>query len=280
MTIDRGLYLLRYVTTTSPQAAPLVHVRASYGSEDLLQFLAAPGGPATSLSRPGTALVIRAEAPANLQITVQATTPGNLDAELRLEPVDGTQKDGIQKQEQTFGGTSPVPATRRDLEVIAHVSRRGDLSAGPGQWIAGPDAPTPIEGLAARWSGRAQDLEYQCLVEGSASWSEWTGGGRFVGTRGEHRGLTGLRVRLTGDGPCVLRASALFLGATVTETSGPSIELRSASGRDPLVGLCLEIQEASSTMSRPAPMPIADRPAPEPERRGRVRVFRAGGENH
>jgi len=181
-------------------------------------------------------------------------------------------------------GAAGMPA----VELMGHVSRRGDLLVTDGAWVAGPDSPAPIEGLEMRLAGAAGglSLEYQVQVGGGGgSWTNWMPGG-FAGTRGQARPLLGARLRLVGAQAAQfqIEAEALFLGASVKRLKGHLVEIVSDSGVDPMVGLRLALappaqasqpaRNAPSPRVTPAPATQASTTAP---RSGRVRVFRSAG---
>jgi hypothetical protein len=157
---------------------------------------------------------------------------------------------------------------------MAHVARRGDISANSGEWIAGPTKPATLEGVQITWnapSGLA--LEYQVLASGAGGrWSIWVSSGEFAGTRGRSLPLTGVRLRLSGAGADAyqLRGQALFLGSSVMTQEGREIELVSMTGIDPLVGLRLEVGISSSHRSEAAAVQPRAEQVPA---RSRIRVF-------
>ena len=120
----------------------------------------------------------------------------------------------------------------------------------------------PIEGMQLDFGPDGPAVEYQVCIAGEG-WTPWLSAGEFAGSRGRSRALTGLRLRLTPDQDAVVDVEALFLGSPIMLRSGPSVELISASGVDPLIGLRVlppqpsklaqgrAIQAASSSDSRP-----------------------------
>ncbi|WP_177302925.1 hypothetical protein [Methylobacterium sp. 174MFSha1.1] len=151
-----------------------------------------------------------------------------------------------------------------------------------GVWIAGPDAPAPIEGVAVRVGDTRSDLrlEYQVLVGGAnGGWTAWTTGD-YAGTKGQARPLLGIRMRLSGGAAraVTLAVDALFLGATVEAARGDHVELLSGAGVDPLVGLKIALVPVPSGTDPGKNSLVQSRPAQQAESRaGRVRVFRASG---
>ncbi|MCJ2133993.1 hypothetical protein MKK69_07925 [Methylobacterium sp. J-026] len=278
--LETGLYVLRYVQAPTAHGAPHVFVRPSPGSEDVVEVISPPGERPGSISAPGGCVVVRAERASSLHVTISsALASGGAEAELRLESLAGAARPGASVQGTAQPSVQPPtvapPAPR--LDVMGHVSRRGDVRVGDGRWVAGPESPAPIEGLEVglldRTSGLA--LEYQVQVGGpGGAWTPWMTGG-FAGTRGQARALLGARLRLVGARASQFQidAEALFLGATVMRLKGQAIEVISGSGVDPLVGLKLLVAAAN-----PVPQRSADAPAASPQsaaRAGRVRVFRS-----
>ena len=88
------------------------------------------------------------------------------------------------------------------LELLAHVARVGDIRVSAGQWIAGPESPAQIEGLAVKWRDRPRDLDLKYAVRvgrGTSTLMRANGDGSFVGTRGQARPLTEVRFELGGQ---------------------------------------------------------------------------------
>lgn len=276
--VEKGLYVLRYVQSSTRTAAPSVLVRPALGSSGFIEIVAAPHCPPGVIEGPGGCVVVRAERPGQLEVTVQSAR-GSDEAELRLDLLSRANDVG---GEPKFEVSATQQSMAARLQVVGHVSRRGDVTAADGAWIAGPDAPAPIEGLTAVLLGVNADLrlEYQVQVGGQGGAStEWLMAGQYAGTKGGFRPLVAVRVRLSGRDASryALKAEALFLGAMVQKAQGQQIELSSTSKIDPLVGLKLALVEARSEADDSVE-PIAIPPAGSSEKRaGRVRVFRASG---
>lgn len=292
--LQRGLFVLRYVRSSKAGPAPTVLVQPAMESQGVIEVISAPGDRQGVISSPGGCLVVRAERAGTLQVTVQALAGVSApEAELRLEPLQTGEPERSDftaarpREVEPFRGGEPAgrglrgSAIRRpQLEVLGHVSRRGDVLVGAGEWIAGPDAPAPIEGIALRaLEPLGATIEYQALIGGpGAAWTRWTAEA-FAGTRGKFGTLTGLRLRLTGPGASAFQfeAEALFLGSATVHRRGREVELSSYSGADPLVGLKVAVISEETQVS-PATARAAEVPDPESEQRlGRVRVFRATG---
>lgn len=272
--VPRGLYVLRYTRSTATKP-PRVHLQSAPGHQaHLLSFLTHPDLPQAQLEQPGEAIAIASEGFAKLQITVEGRDrDGSTDAHLDLEPLApasgaGAVISGVARQER-------FPAAV--LSLLGHVSRRGDVLASSGEWLAGPLAPAPIEGVELRLAGApAGWVECQVLASGERDWSPWRPTGTFLGTRGRARAIIGLRVRMNAaSSGQILDGSALFLGSAIDRRQGRSLEFISPARRDPLIGLSLGLQNERNATAD-ARVDPAERPPEAP--RGKVRVFRAGHE--
>ena len=78
-------------------------------------------------------------------------------------------------------------------------------------------------------------------------WLDSRAAGKFIGTRQRALPLAGLRMRLSGPASDAheISANALFLGSPVVSRHGRDIEIVSAAGVDPLVGLRFELVSAT-----------------------------------
>jgi hypothetical protein len=100
-----------------------------------------------------------------------------------------------------------------DLSIVAHVGGSGDVrgdsgfvrAAGPRQNIQGfvLDGPSEVREV----------LQYRARLD-DGSWTDWVPNGRFAGTRGQARDLTGFSVRLSGGALSAvgIQAIGLFRG--------------------------------------------------------------------
>ena len=241
MVVDSGLYVLRYVDTRSSEHCPFVKIRP----EDThgITFMAAPGGLADTLAAPGDCVVVRAETSGALHLTVSSIVDGgSLDAELKLERIATQQRTPV----AAFPHAVQLDAPEPDIRVLAHVSRRGDVTLGPDEWIGGPDLPLAIEGLAVNWVNKPANvtLGYSATIRYANQHRVVQGtAGEFAGTRGKAAPLVGLELSLDGPGAGAfqLKVDALFLGAAILSKTGDTISLTGPSGQEPLVGLRLSI---------------------------------------
>jgi hypothetical protein len=161
-----GLYILRYASAGTANDCPFVTVTPSPRDGRGISLISVPGGSDTDLAAPGDCMVVKAERPGALDLTVSATrTFGSLEAELRLERIECGR---------TVPASHPLPRTSqkpdlasvREVSILAHVARRGDVVCGQGEWICGPDHPLPIEGLEIQWLNKPPrvDIRYTATV--------------------------------------------------------------------------------------------------------------------
>ncbi len=251
--LTRGLHVVRYASSAAGTDAPVAVVRAAEGSEPLIDMLSAPGADPGRLERPGDCLVVRAQGPAKLEIGLRRSSPsGSLDGSFQID-ILATAKDGVEAVQGA--GARPVeapPVPRGEdvkFSILGHVAMRGDVNLREGEWVAGPEAPAPVEGVSFSSSDRERlAIETQILVVGAPRWSVWVGDGGYAGTRGRGRALSGIRLRLVGADAAKyeLAAEALFLGAMVQAKTGRQLEFVGSAGSDPLVGLKVNAKRAEA----------------------------------
>ncbi len=269
---------------TRRNAAPAVRVAPQNAAE--VELIAWPDASSHELRAPGDGLVIRALRDTTIIFEVMpAYEGGSVDAELQLEPVSRLAHAGFSRGEAT--AAPPVPTRQAiavdDIEILAHVSRRGDVVIPAGEWICGPDYPMAIEGLEVRWPRRPTGLEIVTTVSVSKNGIRHLPAsvtGDFAGTRGRAAPIVSVEFSLTGERAqaFALRADALFLGASVQSRSGRSISLTGPTGREPLVGLRLsvvtqEVYESNRGEPR-AKVQEQARAGSNWSSAGRIRVFR------
>jgi len=299
--VSRGLLVVRYASCGAASDFPAAIVRPVAAFDRVVEVISAPGAQQGLLEKPGDCVVVRAHDAARLEIGLRRSSPsGTLDASIQVE-VLGTGKppeaalDGVRTVAgpaktatisdfgAPVGTAAPAPsatptptivaaAAKPGLSFVAHVAMRGDVEVSEDQWMAGPTAPAPIEGIVLRSSDPTQlAIETQVLVAGAQKWSDWVGSGSYAGTRGRGLPLIALRLRLSGAGAAQkeIYADALFLGAVAVAKTGRQIEFVSPTGSDPLVGLKLGVR----TVEKP---PVAQQSdGPWRDRGSRVRVFRS-----
>lgn len=276
--VEPGLYILRYASGATARVSPLVEVACDPRAQQFVTIISDPRVAGGMLSGPGTALVVRAVASATLRLAVRASEPGgSLEARITLEAVSravGSSAPAADLDGRApFGAEPIVPApgamASTAVQILGHLARRGDVRVGSGEWLGGPAAPLPIEGVAVAGVPSSLGLEYQ-VRSGvrKVQWSPWVPAGSFAGSRGRAIPLLGIRFRLGSTG-AELRAEALFLGSPVVSRSGAEVELVGLSDRDPMVGLSLSLSDAELKYVGEISSVTRDAAA-------RVRVFRAG----
>jgi hypothetical protein len=162
------------------------------------------------------------------------------------------------------------------MRILGHVTGIGDVWVKSGEWIAGPSAPSRIEGISIDWPDKPADFEIHYAVK-TAKPQAISGRtmelGSFAGTRGKAMPLVSLMFELAGAAADdhQLTVEAIFLGAPATRMTGKRIVASGPTGREPLVGLRVGLQNVD-VVTRPAPKPAVAKPA---RSAGRVRVFRS-----
>lgn len=288
--VTRGLFILRYVassasnTATSLAAAPSIKV-SSYDAQDV-ELIAWPGASPNELLGQGDGMILRVARDTTIALEViPSRAGGSVDAELHLEPVSRLAHGGFNRSNNVaspVGNASPETEVG-GIEILAHVSRRGDVVIPAGDWICGPEYPMAIEGVEIRWPNRPRGLEITTIVSVSKNGLRNLPAapiGAFAGTRGRATPITGIELSLTGEraGDFVLRSEALFLGSAVQSKRGRSISLSGPSGREPLVGLRLSIDGVATGDAGQAASVASIQELPKSRSNwsagGRVRVFR------
>lgn len=278
--VEPGLYTLSYVKSRSAENWPSVEVSALPESAQSIEVVSSPFESAGMISEPGGCVVLRVARSSQVQITVRPH-PGssNDEAELQLESLHRGKAARAREVAPTQAANG---APSHAVRLLGHVSRRGDVQVTDGSWLAGPDAPAPIEGLSLALEQRIGNLslEYQVMIGGpGGGWTPWLSHGQFAGTRGQFKPLVGVRARLAGqpNEGLSLEVQALFLGASVDTSRGTEVELMSPAGVDPLVGFKLALVGARSEVGRDTNYGSGPIIQPSETHAGRVRVFRASG---
>ena len=275
LSLDTGLYILRYVTARASNDPPYIDVHPATADNGEVSFLAGPGVRGNRLAAPGSYILVQTQRPCSLDLAIfAARRDGSVDAQVQLQRIT-TNHDAI--DEVTARPVVPTKSLT-GLEVLAHVAHRGDILGKPGDWVCGPNMPMPIEGLSIHWPDRPPGVELNCAVTsgtGPQQRSKDVAAGNFVGTRGKFNPITGLSLELRGPNATdhLLDASALFLGAQVVSQDGSRIKLVGPTGREPLLGLRLSV---AATQTQKAPLgatPLGTRSVAMHEV-GRIRVYR------
>ena len=271
--VKPGLYALRYVGSTDVRSAPSAAVRPIEASLHAIEIVSAPGVPAGELRAPGSSVVILASASGSVEISLTAFRGSqNLDAKFSLDLLGSAEPLGVAASLDKQVGASSARGegdTRRaeaSLDIVAHVSRRGDVRADEDGWIAGPRAPSSIEAIQIQVRGPSVGVAAQFRnLESRGSWSAWSTPGAVIGIPKKACPLTGIRLKLVGPEADLyeLVADGLFLGAPKITTKGGEVEFVAPGELDPLIGLRLKLV-AKSASTRPQAV----------DKVSRVRVFR------
>jgi hypothetical protein len=278
--IARGLYVIRYVTVGHGDDSPTFTVRPSIEDRRDVEIIGVPSLPPNQLSKPGDCLVVRAERAVELEVTARQLWPGRpTGAELKVERIgpDVSGKGLLERRPEPRA----LPPAQTALSIVAHVSRVGDVAADGGEWIGGPSRPSQIEGFELRWPGKPDDLDvvYRTVSGGAKGRpSRDMAVGEFSGTRGRAMPLTAIEFSLAGPARdrYELTCEALFLGAGLVSEKGQHVSISGPTGREPLVGLRLDIARLEALASRGRPEEDRVRDS-ETSRGSHVRVFRSLG---
>lgn len=267
--IDRGLFLVRYSSADDPRRPPIVRISFEERAAPGNTLITHPDARDAVLSEPGSALAVRAASPAKLLVEVVASDEdGSTAATVKVEALN----PGAPSEATVHGNgrLETLPDANNSIRVRAHVAGIGDVVAGPNEWVAGPSAPSRIEGIAIDWPGMPGGLDLRYAVRGKSSdASRMAPAGTFVGTRGRALPVTGLVLELAGAeaGDHELVVEALFLGAPVIRTTGRRVVASGPTQREPLVGLRIDVARREEVVE-----PLTSRSAKT--RPGQVRVFR------
>jgi hypothetical protein len=284
--LGKGLFCVRYEEAEDQVAPPQVVVKPVSGHERNVELLLHPDAHDSTLWGPGSSLVVRTSSAAKLQVEVVPQRPnGSRAASVRVEPLTqgAAPRSGyIGRAESDFNFET---AAFDGLRVLGHVAGIGDVSVNANEWIAGPTAPARIEGITIFWPKRPRNLDVRYAVKTAAqtTTAKMVELDTFVGTRGRALPITGIVIELSGSGASTAQiiAEAAFLSAPILRAVGSRVVLTGPTGREPLVGLRLTIQNSalaaehspvgndSETAAR------TDRSYPAASTKGKVRVFRS-----
>jgi hypothetical protein len=271
--IDRRLFLIRYASAADHEHPPKVTVRPQRGDQRVALLLH-PDHDESVMWEPGACVVVRAIEPTTLAIEVEAAgSNASVVASVRIEPINQGQPSAVAQPDRDSARFCAVSA----LRVLGHVASIGDVIVNGGDWIAGPAVPSRIEGIAIEWPEMPEDVDLRYTVKTATAQSisgRTAGPGTFVGTRGRALPIVAVALDLSGSGAVdiQLEAEALFLGSPALRRAGHQITLSGPTGREPLVGLRINVSRVGSTTSRQVvAAPLAARTG----HASRVRVFRS-----
>ncbi|GKQ49957.1 hypothetical protein [Bradyrhizobium sp. Ce-3] len=297
-TIDlaRGLFLVRYNGADDKTSPPMVRVYADRASVNNCNIISGPDAVNGTLFAPESALVVSVARPSRVIVEVTAgRAGGSTAANIKFEPLTQGQpisqpaSDPFDTYEPATYEPAAGPREHSDLKLLAHVAGLGDVTVGPNTWIAGPSAPARIEGISLEWPNKPHDLNLQYAVKFARPQrgdNQFVPLGTFTGTRGRALAITGFSLEASGPSAdrYAISAETIFLGAPALRVTGNRIVVSGPSGREPLVGLKLNLEERRVQAAPLAPQqprraePVPVNPAPRldgPRLEGRVRVFRS-----
>ncbi len=246
--VAAGLYLLRYVGAPFASTHPRITVNQHPHNREIT--LVPQPGCSDTLEAPGDCIVVRANASGSLSFVVACDRrDSEAEVEVRLEHLSSRSKQA--KSAFAMPVSLSERADSHDIRVLAHVSQRGDISASAGEWICGPNLPLPIEGIEIRWPSMPAgvQLHYSAASARLGIKREATAG-RFAGTRGKAGSLTALDLSLSGPNSAryELSGQAVFLGSGIITRTGRKLSFAAPSGREPLVGLRLEVKASQANV--------------------------------
>lgn len=270
LSLDRGLFFINYKSADDSVSPPRVIVAPAEGHERRMEIILHPDATEPTLYSPNSGLVVRINTPATLQVQVRPTRPGgSQSAIVRVEQI---QAGRIPDAASPGNGVGLHVATE-GLKVLGHVAGRGDIVVGPDAWIAGPAAPSRVEGVALEWPDKPASIDIRYAVQfanGQTGSGKMVPLGTYAGTRGRALPLTGVVLEMSGTDELKFVAEAGFLNAPTLRAVGKRVVLSGPTSREPLVGIRIGIE-------RSAPAEVVATSAIPRKSAGsaRVRVFRS-----
>lgn len=247
--IDRGLFLVRYAAAEDEATPPKVTVAPDPASTRSISLLTHPDESEAILWRPGACFVVRALKPGTLVVEVTADPNGSSTAaSVRVETL--TQGGAHSSTRSTRSAESPH-VSLESFSLIGHVAGIGDVRVKPKEWLAGPSAPSRIEGISIEWSEKPADLAIRYSVTTAKPQTisqRMVEIGGYAGTRGKALALVGVALELSGHAASGMQfnVEATFLGSPAVQHIGPRISLSGPTGREPLVGLKIGLERAGA----------------------------------
>ncbi len=250
VSIDRGLFLVRYAAAEDTEHPPIVRVSSDPSPNKDIGFLLHPDHSEPVLWQPDTSLVVRALAAGKLAVeVVSAEEEGSTAATVRIEPL--TQGNPITAVAQTVPERTNSTADRNTFRILGHVTGLGDQFVNANEWLAGPSAPSRIEGIAIDWPDKPGDLEIRYAVKTAKPEpisGRAMGLGSFAGTRGKAMPIVAVMLEMSGPAATSLQfaVETIFLGSPAKRISGKRVIATGPTSREPLVGLRLSLEDAAS----------------------------------
>jgi hypothetical protein len=271
--LDRGLFFINYKSADDSFSPPHVTVAPAEGHERRMEIILHPDATEPTLREPNSGLVVRVNTPGTLQVRVQPRSPGGSQAALvRIEPIHPGRMSFTSAGQSNGMGLRSQAATE-GLTLLGHVAGRGDVVVGPNAWIAGPTAPSRVEGVALEWPDKPAGVDIRYAVQfanGQAGSGRMVPLGTYAGTRGQALPLTGVVLEMNGTDELQFVADAGFLNAPTLRAVGRRVVLSGPTNREPLVGLRIGIERIAT--AEHVVTPVEPRKLAGP---ARVRVFRS-----
>jgi hypothetical protein len=280
--LQKGLFLIRYDSAEDPSQPPKVGVTVDAMNAGNVEFLLPPEVEGPVLWSPGASLVLRIAAPTRLLVEVTPRSPGGSIAARIQSSQLSTDPQGLAWPEEG------APVDLSDFRLLGHLAGRGDTLVGLGEWLGGPVTPTRIEGISINWPGRPANFSLRHAVRvggvGEPKVTDFVEVGAYSGTRGRALPMVGASFEVFGPAASgyEITADALFLGSPKMRVTGARVVVSGPTGREPLVGLRLQIsprQKASQPVAALAAVAASPVAGPdhgmERSNKGRVRVFRS-----
>ncbi|MEY9278879.1 hypothetical protein [Bradyrhizobium yuanmingense] len=272
ISLDRGLFFVSYKSADDLASPPHVRVAPTEGHEGRMELILHPDATEPTLWAPNSGLVARVNTPGTLQIQVQPMRPGGSRAAIvRIEPIQPGRAPGAAHSERAVLDAN---VAMEGLKVLGHVASRGDVVVGPNVWIAGPTAPSRVEGIALDWPERPAGIDIRYAVQfanGQAGGGKMVPLGTYAGTRGRALPITGVVLEVNGAEGFEFVAEATFLNAPTLRAVGKRVVLSGPSSREPLVGIRIGVDRIAAADN----VVVPGKPAQKPIDSGRVRVFRS-----
>ncbi|MEY9120448.1 hypothetical protein ABH994_008048 [Bradyrhizobium yuanmingense] len=272
VSLERGLFFVSYKNADDRASPPHVKVAPAQGHERRMELIMHPDATGPTLWEPNSGLMVRVNTPGRLQIQVQPMRPGGSRAAIvRIEPIRAGRAPLAAEGES---GSMHAKFTMDGLKILGHVAGRGDVVVAANAWIAGPTAPSRIEGIALEWQEKPARLDIRYAVQspiGQAGSGKMVSLGTYAGTRGRALPITGVVLQISDAGGFEFVAEATFLNAPTLRARGKRVVLSGPTSREPLVGIRIGVNQ----LAAPDNVIVPAQPSRKPVGSSRVRVFRS-----
>jgi hypothetical protein len=272
--LDRGLFCVQYQSADDEASPPKVIVSPVAGHEGEIELFLHPDADQAVLWHPGASLIIRTNTAVRLHVqVVPLRQNGSKAAAVKFEPL--TQGTPVYS---ASGEQDSAIESTHGVRLLGHVAGIGDVVVGPNEWVAGPTAPSRIEGIAIQWPQKPEsvDLRYSVKSAAQPGTPKMVGLQNFAGTRQRALPIAGIVLEISGRSASnyQLWAEALFLGSPILRAIGQRVVLSGPTGREPLVGLRIAIRstEISDEPGLSTPATAVNKTS---SLKGKVRIFRS-----